>query len=161
MKGYLDVNAILNFYNATISGWVILLTGIFGEHWILFAGLLFFNVVDWLTGWYKARRLKQESSIIGLQGLVKKMLYWLLIAVAFVTASVLTELGDGFIGVDLSFLSLLGWFCLASLMVNEIRSILENFVEMGYYVPAFLAKGLQVATELIASKTPSVDQQKE
>lgn len=147
------MNTLLDSYNALLSGWAILLTAVFGEHWVLFAGLLFFNIADWLTGWYKARKLKQESSIIGLQGLVKKMLYWVLIAVAFVTANVLTEIGEGFIGVDLSFLSLLGWFCLASLMVNEIRSILENFVEMGYYVPVFLTKGLQVASELIDSKT--------
>lgn len=157
MKEYLDANVIVNFYNAAVSGWVILLTGIFGEHWMLFAGLLFFNVVDWLTGWYKARKLKQESSAIGLKGLVKKMLYWLLIAVAFVTAGVLTDIGQSFIGADLSFLSLLGWFCLASLLVNEVRSIIENFVEMGYYVPAFLTKGLQVAAELIEAKTPLAD----
>lgn len=154
------MNTLLDSYNALLSGWAILLTAVFGEHWILFAGLLFFNVVDWLTGWYKARKLKKESSIIGLQGLVKKMLYWLLIAVAFMTANVLTEIGEGFIGVDLSFLSLLGWFCLASLMVNEIRSILENFVEMGYYVPAFLTNGLQVASELIDAKGDVVDSQR-
>ena len=36
-------------------------------------------------------------------------------------------------------------------------SIIENFVEMGYYVPAFLTKGLQVAAELIEAKTPLAD----
>ena len=73
------------------------------------------------------------------------------------TAGVLTDIGQTFIGVDLSFLALLGWFCLASLLVNEVRSIIENFVEMGYYVPAFLTKGLQVAAELIEAKTPLAD----
>ena len=43
----------------------------------------------------------------------------------------------------------LGWFVLASLLVNEIRSILENFVEAGYNVPAVLTKGLEVADKLI------------
>ena len=153
MREYLDANVIVNFYNAAVSGWVILLTGIFGEHWILFAGLLFFNVVDWLTGWYKARKLQQESSVIGLKGLVKKLFYWVLIAVAFVTASVFTALGNDILQIDLSFLDLLGWFCLASLMVNEVRSIVENFVEMGYAVPSVLTKGLQVAADLIDSKS--------
>lgn len=152
MKGYFNINALADAYNAMVSGWVILLTTLFGQYYYLFGAFLFFNVVDWLTGWYKARKLKQESSAIGLQGLVKKMLYWVLIAVAFVTAAVFTALGNDILQIDLSFLNLLGWFCLASLMVNEARSIVENFVEMGYNVPTFLTKGLQVATDLIDSK---------
>ena len=67
MKGYVDMNSIVNAYNAALSGWVILLVGVFGEYWYLFAAFLFFNVADWLTGWYKARKLQQESSVIGLQ----------------------------------------------------------------------------------------------
>ena len=152
MKGYFNINALADAYNAMVSGWVILLTTVFGQYYYLFGAFLFFNVVDWLTGWYKARKLKQESSAIGLQGLVKKMLYWVLIAVAFVTAAVFTALGNDILQIDLSFLNLLGWFCLASLMVNEARSIVENFVEMGYNVPVFLTKGLQVAADLIDSK---------
>lgn len=152
MKEYFNINALADAYNAMVSGWVILLTTVFGQYYYLFGAFLFFNVVDWLTGWYKARKLKQESSAIGLQGLVKKMLYWVLIAVAFVTAAVFTALGNDILQIDLSFLNLLGWFCLASLMVNEARSIVENFVEMVYNVPTFLTKGLQVAADLIDSK---------
>lgn len=53
------------------------------------------------------------------------------------------------LGVNLEFLTLLGWFTLASLLVNEIRSILENLVECGYDVPDFLIKGLAVTEKLI------------
>ena len=56
----LDINVILNFYNAAVSGWVLLLTTLFGSHWYLFAAFLLFNVADWLTGWYKARKLQKE-----------------------------------------------------------------------------------------------------
>ena len=156
MKEYFDVNALVNAYNAALSGCVILLTTIFGEYWYLFAAFLFFNIVDWLTGWYKARKLQQESSAIGLKGLIKKLLYWVLIAVAFVMA-VFTALGNDVLQIDLSFLDLLGWFCLASLMVNELRSIVENFVEMGYDVPMVLIKGLQVAADLIEAKAGGED----
>ncbi len=52
-------------------------------------------------------------------------------------------------GVKLDFLMLFGWFTLASLLVNEIRSILENLVECGYDVPEFLIKGLAVTEKLI------------
>ena len=85
------------------------------------------------------------------------MLYWVLIAVAFVMAAVFTALGNDVLQIDLSFLDLLGWFCLASLMVNELRSIIENFVEMGYDVPMVLIKGLQVAADLIEAKAGGED----
>ena len=53
---------------------------------------------------------------------------------------------------DLSFLHYMGWFVLASLTINEARSIVENAVEAGINVPVFLTKGLQVAAELIEAK---------
>ncbi len=46
----------------------------------------------------------------------------------------------------------MGWFVLASLTINEARSIVENAVEAGINVPVFLTKGLQVAAELIEAK---------
>lgn len=42
---------------------------------------------------------------------------------------------------------LLYW--VASLLINEIRSILENFVEAGLNVPVVLIKGLEVADKLV------------
>ena len=40
---------------------------------------------------------------------------------------------------------------MASLIINEIRSILENFVEAGYNVPTILVKGLEVADKVVNS----------
>jgi len=51
--------------------------------------------------------------------------------------------------VPLDFMDLVGWFTLANYLVNEIRSILENLVEMDVAVPAFLVKGLRIAAEKI------------
>ena len=69
-----------------------------------------------------------------------------MIAVAFAIAAALIEVGE-VIGIDLGITTLLGWFVLASLIVNEARSIVENFVEAGYDVPKVLTTGLQVADE--------------
>ena len=69
-----------------------------------------------------------------------------MIAVAFAIAAALIEVGK-VIGIDLGVTTLLGWFVLASLIVNEARSIVENFVEAGYDVPRILTAGLQVADE--------------
>lgn len=149
MDKYMDFGAIINWYNAIVGGVVMLLSGLFGQFWYLFGAFLLLNVIDWLTGWAKARKLKQESSSMGLLGLIKKLGYWVMIIVAFLASSVLTALGTDILQINLDFLILLGWFTLASLLVNEIRSVLENLVEMGYEVPAFLVKGLAVTDELI------------
>ena len=38
-------------------------------------------------------------------------------------------------------------------MINEVRSILENLVEMNVSVPAFLIAGLDVTQKLLDTKT--------
>lgn len=97
----------------------------------LFAAYFIFNVFDWLTGWYKSRRLKKESSSVGLKGALKKLGYWVIIAVAFLVSDIFVRLGSDILNINLGFLMMVGWFTLACLMVNEARSILENLVECG------------------------------
>ena len=116
------------------------------EHWYIFAAFLLLNVIDWITGWMKSRINGVENSMAGWKGVLKKLGYWLMIAVAFAIAAALIEVGK-VIGIDLGVTTLLGWFVLASLIVNEARSIVENFVEAGYDVPKILTTGLQVADE--------------
>ena len=105
-------------------------------------------MIDWVTGLMKEKKKKKENSNKGWTGVLKKIGYWLMIMVAFVAAAGFIEIGK-VIGIDLGITTLLGWFVLASLIVNEIRSILENFVEAGYTVPKVLIKGLEVADKVI------------
>lgn len=142
------MDKIIDVYNAIVGSIVAVLAVVFGEHWILFALFLLFNVADWLTGWMKSRMAHKENSTAGWKGVVKKLGYWLMIAVAFGASAVFVEIG-AVLSIDLHITTLLGWFVLASLTVNEIRSICENFVEAGFKVPAVLTKGLQVADEMI------------
>lgn len=44
-------------------------------------------------------------------------------------------------------------------MVNEVRSIIENLVELGYNVPLVLIKGLAVTEELI-NKTTELEEER-
>ena len=96
----------------------------------------------------KSRMAHKGSSSVGWKGVLKKLGYWLMIAVAFGASAVFVEIGTT-LGINLEITVLLGWFVLASLIVNELRSILENFVEMGYNVPRILTKGLEVADKAI------------
>ena len=146
-----EVTNVLDWYNMVTGTLVAILAAIFGSHWYLFAAFLALNVMDWLTGWYKSRKLKKESSAVGLAGIVKKLGYWIIIAVAFLMAYIFQMMGEDIFKIDLSFLLLLGWFTLACLLINEIRSILENLVECGYNVPNILIRGLAVTEKLINS----------
>ncbi len=143
---------IISGYNILVGMIVTIMTAIFGEFWYLFAAFLVFNIIDWLSGWSKARKLKIENSEKGLKGIVKKIWYWVLIIVAFMISNILIVLCSEFLNIELEFLTWFGWFTLASLTVNEIRSILENLVELGINVPSFLIKGLAITEKLINSK---------
>ena len=145
---FLSTLNYMDTYNAIVGGIVACLTMVFGEHWILFAIFLLFNVADWLTGWMKSRINNVENSSAGWKGVLKKLGYWLMILVAFAASAVFVEIGNT-LGMDLGITTLLGYFVLASLLVNELRSILENFVEAGYNVPNVLVKGLEVADKVV------------
>lgn len=143
------MKAFTDTYNIVAGAVVTFMTAVFGIYWYIFAAYFIFNVLDWLTGWHKSRRLKKESSRVGLKGALKKLGYWVIIAVAFLVSDIFVMLGRDILHVNLGFLMMVGWFTLACLMVNESRSILENLVECGYDVPEVLIKGLEVADEMI------------
>lgn len=130
--------------NFILGGIISAMTYIFGDHWILFAIFLLFNCADWITGWMKSRLAGKENSVAGLKGVMKKLGYWLMIFLAFAAGYWFISMGQ-LLGIDLQITKLLGWFVLASLTVNEFRSILENFVQAGFNVPQVLIKGLKVA----------------
>jgi len=151
------MNVFTEKSNLVFGGIVTVLTAIFGKYWFLFAGFLVLNIVDFFTGWVKAKFwTKTESSAIGAKGVFKKVSYWVVIGIAFFMAYGLTQLGEK-LGHNLSFMLLLGWFVLASYIINEIRSITENFVQMGFKVPTILMTGLAVTEKLLEAKNKEME----
>ena len=59
------------------------LAAVLGQYWFLFAGLLFFNIIDWLTGWAKSSMKGESCSRVGAIGAMKKICYWVVIGTAF------------------------------------------------------------------------------
>lgn len=135
---------VIEKHNLIIGGIIAALSYIFGEHWALFGIFLLFNIVDYITGIMKSRIAGKENSQKGLMGVVKKLGYWLMVFIAFAAGYWFISVGQ-LLGIDLQITKMLGWFVLASLTVNELRSILENFVEAGFSVPKILVEGLEVA----------------
>lgn len=148
-----DIEGIegINLIGGAICSFFILILGPF---WYLFMGLMVLNIVDWVTGWSAARKEGVETSEKGYKGIVKKVGYWVVIAIAFFISASFENMGE-LISVNLSFMNLLGWFTLSSYIVNEIRSILENLVRLNVDLPDFLTKGLKIADGLINKSADS------
>lgn len=146
MKEFDKINMLYGMF-ATFS------TAILGKYWYLFAGFLLLNIFDYVTGWIKAKYfLKNASSEVGAKGTMKKVMYWVIVAIAFFMARCFVKIGLIF-DTDLAFMYLFGYFTLATYIINEIRSILENCVVMGIKVPKYLTKGLDVAEKIIEQQT--------
>lgn len=145
----MNITPLTNKINLVIGAITALMSYLLGDHWILFVFFLALNAGDFLTRWIAARITGTENSKAGWIGILKKLGYWVMIALGFGMSVIFIEIGQ-VIGVNLEITAFLGWFVLATLIINEIRSILENLVEAyGDKVPAILVKGLEVANKSI------------
>ena len=130
---------------------IVVLTTLFGKHWLLFMIYLLLNILDTITGWSRAKISKTLNSRTGFKGVVNKIGCWMLLLIGFLIPICFKELGQ-IIHIDLTITVYLGWFILASLMVNELRSIIENLVEIGVKVPTILINGLEVVAQKLDEK---------
>lgn len=131
--------------------WAVVVTAlasVLGRHWYLFVFYLVLNVVDFYYGRQKGKKTNTLSSAVGAKGIEKKVSYWVVIGLAFAVSFVLVEMGKT-IGVSLDFLVLIGWFTLAVYILNELTSIVENLLVLGYEVPDILVRGLSAARSAV------------
>ena len=149
---------LTEFHNTTnlIYGTIAAIgAALLGRYWFLFLGFLVANIIDYTTGFIKAKYyLKNESSAVGAKGIFKKVWYWVVICIAFFVSIVFKDMGN-MVGIDLGFVVLFGYFTLATYLINELRSILENVVAMGANVPTFLIKGLDIVNKKVEDITNS------
>lgn len=118
--------------------------------------LLFFIaavVIDYVTGWVKAKYfLRDWNSKTGLQGAIKKLMYFVMIGTAFLIGWGIREIGES-AGVNLRFAMLIGWYVASVMFINEVTSILENlYVIIPNMVPVWLIKTLKIADETIKGR---------
>lgn len=108
--------------------------------------------IDYATGWIKSKYfLKNWNSKTGLQGAIKKLMYFVMIGTAFLIGWGIREMGSS-IGINLEFAMLIGWYVTAIMLINEFTSILENlFVIMPEKVPVWLIKTLKIADEKLGN----------
>lgn len=148
---------VFDYINIIYGCIAVALTAIFGDFWFLFVAFLVLNMVDYITGVLKARHTNKVNSNAGAKGIIKKVGYWIVIAISFFISATFVQLGQ-LIGIELGFVVLFGWFTLATFIINEIRSVLENLIELDVDVPEFLIKGLEVAADAIEKKSGEKDE---
>ena len=119
---------IINFITGVLATWLVYLLG----GWDIALQLLVIGVLlDYITGICKAIYKKKLNSEIGLKGIVKKIGYFVLVAVAVIIDKVTGETG--------AIRTLVIYFFVA----NEGISILENWGDMGVPFPKKLREILE------------------
>lgn len=104
--------------------------------------LLAVMVLDYITGMVKAGIAGTLNSTRGWQGLLKKLMYAVTVAIAMV-ADYLLYIGGIQIGIDMHESAYFGTLVSIWLIINECMSILENLSEIGVPMPGFLGRILQ------------------
>ncbi|MBQ9413110.1 MAG: phage holin family protein [Oscillospiraceae bacterium] len=101
------------------------------------AVLLAVMVLDYITGMIEAWVNREMSSRVGVVGIIKKVGYLAVVAVAVVADWVIQE-AAGKAGLDAGGINLFGLIVTVWLILNECISILENLAEIGVPLPEFL-----------------------
>ena len=96
-------------------------------------------VIDYVTGMLSAWLNAELSSKKGIKGIVKKVSYLALVAVAMIVDWLIFQ-GLQQINVDLHYSVFFAILVTVWLIINELISVLENLSRMGVPIPNFLKK---------------------
>ena len=94
-------------------------------------------IVDYITGMIKAYMRFQLNSKIGFRGILKKISYFIIVAVGM-GIDWLIQYGLSEIGITYSIGFSVACFVIIWLIINELISILENVSSFGVALPSFL-----------------------
>lgn len=96
-------------------------------------------IIDYITGMSAAWLNSELSSKKGIKGIVKKVSYLALVAVAMIVDWLIFQ-GLQQINVDLHYSVFFAILVTVWLIINELISVLENLSRMGVPIPNFLKK---------------------
>ncbi len=116
--------------------------------------LVIMMIIDYVSGMAAAWRAGTLSSKKGIDGVIKKVGYMALVAVAM-GVDYLIFTGFAAVNVSVGFNMLFGVLVAVWLIINEMISILENLSRLGVPIPAFLTKvvkKLKITTENTGDK---------
>lgn len=124
---------------AALGAWMLARVGALLPVLLVLLGVM---ILDYITGMVKAGIAGTLNSTRGWQGLLKKLMYAVTVAIAMV-ADYLLYIGGGQIGIDMHESAYFGTLVSIWLIINECISILENLSEIGVPMPGFLGRIMQ------------------
>lgn len=134
-----------------LAGLASILTFFSGNFTPLIFIMVFFEILDYITGILSAKKTSGGvSSEVALWGFVKKTGYFILVGVAFAFDYVIVET-TRIVGLVFDWPAVLGVLSVCYLLSTEGISILENLEELGIKVP-FLTSALKIYREKISNK---------
>lgn len=145
-----------------VGAWISAKLGILGPVLII---LLIMMVLDYITGMLAAKEEAIEhpddpsygwSSKKGAQGIIKKVGYLCIIAVAMVVDYIILHVATA-IGVAVSAKAFFALLVAVWYVLNELLSIIENAGRMGAQVPEWLRKYIAVLKETLDHQADNKD----
>lgn len=115
------------------------------------------NIIDYITGLMAAKHRDDGkiSSYRSIRGITKKVAMWILVVVGAIVDSLLKYASET-LGFQLPFTFLVACVVAVWIVCNEIISILENLIDIGITVPAFLMpliKNIKTYTESVTGSS--------
>lgn len=96
------------------------------------------NVIDYITGLIASKYRQQPiESYKGFKGIAKKVCMWLLVAVGAIIDQLILYASEA-LGFDFKINFLVAAIVAIWIICNEVISILENMIDIGVKIPAFL-----------------------
>lgn len=96
-------------------------------------------ITDYLTGMLSAFQNNVLNSKTGLWGIVKKLLYWVAVAVGMIVDWTIINVAQA-IDINIPMTTFFGLLVSIWLIINELISILENLMKLDVPLPTFLIK---------------------
>lgn len=120
-----------NFFDKIISFFSTVFIFLFGDFDFLLKSMLTLIILDYITGIFKSFIKNKVNSSIGAKGIIKKVVYLVIITISVILDQILNINGG------------LRTIILTSFIFNEILSILENSSEIGIKIPKVLYESLE------------------
>ena len=128
----------LNYMKAFVTAAMSLVASMLGVLYVPVLLMVACNVIDYITGmWAADYRNDSISSYRSIRGITKKVTMWLLVFVGAIIDQLLAYASQT-IGYQLPFTFLVACVVAIWIICNELISILENMVDIGIELPAFL-----------------------
>lgn len=140
-----------NFIKAVITAIASALSASLGILYVPVLLMVGCNVIDYITGLMAAKHRGKGtiSSYKSIRGITKKVAMWLLVVVGAII-DCLIKYTAATLGYQLPFTFLVACIVAVWIVCNELISILENLIDIGIAIPAFmipLVKNIKSYTE--------------